>query len=136
MQDDGVGIEDVLVVDDNPADCRFIEEAFEASALDPEIHIRSTRDDAMEFLSQWRHGDGAPNLDLVLLDWNLSRTTGEEVLEAAKSGDNAIPVIVITGSHPNQSASDSSVDDADLVLEKPTDPETYINAVRSVLTSP
>lgn len=128
MQDDG-GVETILVVDDNPADVRFIEEAFQESALDPPIHTTSTRDEAIEFL----HDDGSPNPALVLLDWNLSRATGEEVLEAARSGDCHIPVIVMTGSSTATSTLGSTIEGTDLVFEKPTEPDGYINAVRSVL---
>lgn len=136
MQDEGEGVEDILVVDDNPADLRFIEEAFRKSALEPTIHTTTKRNDALEFLSRCRNVDGSPSPVLVLLDWNLSRSTGEEVLEAAKLGDRDTPVIVMTGSQSKTRALESTVEKADLVFEKPTEPDGYIKAVRSILNSP
>lgn len=130
--DDGGNV-DILVVDDNPGDLRFIEEAFQAAAIDSTIYTTNTNDEALEFLSRCGEDDGTPSPVLVLLDWNLSKTTGEEVLEAAKSGDCQIPVIVMTGSHPETSALESTIEKADMVIEKPTDPDEYIEHVHSLL---
>lgn len=133
MDGDVVEVGDVLVVDDNPGDLRLIEEAFQASALEPTIHTTNTREEALEFLSRCREDRGTPNPVLVLLDWNLSQTTGEEVLEAAKSGERCLPVIVMTGSLVETSALGSTVEKADLITEKPTDPSEYVERIRSVL---
>lgn len=133
MQHEGNGVGDILVVDDNPADHRFIEEAFQESTLDPTIHSTTTLNDALEFLSRCRHEDGLPSPVLILLDWNLSRSTGEEVLEAAKSGDRNIPVIVMTGSQPETTALEPTPESADLVIEKPTDPDEYVEHIHSLL---
>lgn len=69
---------------------------------------------------------------MVLLDQNLAQTTGKEVLEAAKSGEKDIQVIVMSGSQAETSCLKSTIEKADLVIEKPTDPEGYINSVCSV----
>jgi DNA-binding response OmpR family regulator len=135
MHNEGMGIADLLVVDDNPADLRFVEEAFRESALEPTIYTSSTReDDALRFLSRCDDDDHAPDPVLVLLDWNLSRSTGQAVLEAAKSGDSPTPVIVMTGGQVETSTGRAAIEGADLVIEKPTDPAGYVDAVRSVLS--
>lgn len=126
------GITDILVVDDNPGDRRFIEEAFKNSQLDPTLHKLKSRDEALNFLSQRGKHESAPEPDVILLDWNLSQTTGEEVLKAAKSDDSEIPVVVMTGSTPETSRVDSAFSQADLIIEKPTTPEGYIESIRSV----
>lgn len=136
MEGDGAEVEEILVVDDNPADRRFIEEAFRESAFDPTLHTTSTRDEALTFLTRCRDEDESPNPVLVLLDWNLSQTTGAEVLDTATSGDRSIPVIVMTGGPTETTALEPNLEKADLVIEKPTDPAEYIDAVRSVLTDP
>lgn len=133
MQDNSDSVDDILVVDDNPADRRFIQEAFQKSSLDPTIHTASTQDEALAFLSRWQNEDGSPNPALVLLDWNLAQTTGADVLEAAKSSAHDILVIVMTGSDPERSALEPPVEMADKVIKKPTDPADYIEYVQSVL---
>lgn len=131
--DDGVAdVEDILIVDDNRGDIRFIEEAFHTSALDPIIHPTTTSDDARDFLCQRGEYEGVPNPDVILLDWNLPQTTGEEVLHAAKSGETPIPVVVMTGSLAETRELQSTASKADLVIEKPTEPDGYIEAVHSL----
>jgi DNA-binding response OmpR family regulator len=135
MHNEGMGIADLLVVDDNPADLRFVEEAFRESALEPTIYTSSKREDALRFLSRCDDdNDDTPDPTLVLLDWNLSRSTGQAVLEAAKSSDSPTPVIVMTGGQVETSTGRAAIEGADLVIEKPTDPAGYVDAVRSVLS--
>lgn len=134
MEEDIVGVEDILVVDDNGGDIRFIEEAFQASARDPNIHPTTTSDEALDFLSRRGEYEGAPDPDVILLDWNLSETTGKEVLQAAKSGDTPIPVIVMSGSKAKIDELQTTASKADLFIEKPTEPDGYIEAVQSTLT--
>lgn len=98
MDGGGGEVENILVVDDNRGDIRFIEEAFHASAVDPTIHPTTTSDDGLDFPSRRGEYERAPIPNVILLDWNLPQTTGEEVLQAAKSGETPIPVIVMTGS--------------------------------------
>ena len=129
---DGDNVDNILVVDEHPGDIRFIEEAFRASALDPTIHTSTSSDEALQFLSDHGGDDGAVNLDVILLDWNLARTTGKEVLEAAKSVEEDIPVIVMTGSEAETSILESTIEKADLIIERPTKPDEYIDSVCSI----
>lgn len=124
-------VEDILIVDDNPGDIRLIEEAFKASPLDPTIHSVKTRDEALDLLCQRGDFEGVPRPDLVLLDWNLSQHTGKEVIEAAKSGDPAIPIVVMTGAKSGLPRMESSVPAADEYIEKQTDLQGYIDILRS-----
>lgn len=126
---------EILIVDDNPGDIRLIKEAFKASSFDPTIHTATTTDDALAFLSRKKGTADSPSPALVLLDWNLSQTTGEDVLDAAKSMESQIPVIVMSGSDPETPVLDSAIDRADLVVEKPTEPEEYVESVLSVITN-
>lgn len=130
-----VGIEDVeeiLLVDDNPGDIRLIEEAFRESPLDPSIHATRTRDEALDVLFRRGDHEETPRPDLVLLDWRLSQETGEEVVEAAKTGELEIPVVVMTGSKAGLGRIESAAQAADEYIEKKTDPEAYIDVLRSV----
>lgn len=94
------GVEVILIVEDNPGDIRLIEEAFRGSPLDSTIHTTKTRDAALDFLYQRGEYEDVRRPDLILLDWNLSQNTGEEVIREAKSVEPAVPVVVMTGSKP------------------------------------
>lgn len=125
--------EDVLIVEDNPADVRFIEEAFDASELDPTVHSVAASGEALDFVRQRGAYADAPALDAIFLDWHLSKTTGREVLEAAKDIEPPVPVVVMTGSKPELDSLEPSISEADRCIEKQTDPDAYIEIVRDVL---
>lgn len=91
------GVEVILIVEDNPGNIKLIEEAFRGSPLDS-IHTTKTRDAALDFLYQRGEYEDVRRPDLILLDWNLSQNTGEEVIRKAKSVEPAVPVVVMTGS--------------------------------------
>lgn len=123
--------EDILIVDDNPGDIRLIEEAFKASPLDPTLHTTQTCEEALEMLFQRGEHDGVPRPDLVLVDWNLSKQTGDEVIQAVNSVDSAIPAVVMTGSKTGLQRIESSSSGADEYIEKQADIQAYIDILRS-----
>lgn len=129
------GLEAVLVVDDNPADIRFIEEAFDASELEPTVHSTTTKGEALAVLAQRDEYADAPEVDATFLDWHLSKTTGEEVLDAAKAVDPPVPVVVMTGSKSERDHLESSLPEADRCIEKRTDPEAYVEIIRDLLAA-
>ena len=126
-------LRDLLVVDDNPADARFIEEALQQSRLDPDVHHVTTCGEVREFLARRGPYEGVPRPDMVLLDWHLAKTTAEEVLTTLEREYPTVSVIVMTGTQPESQVADSAVAGADAVIEKPTEPEEYIDAIRSVM---
>lgn len=132
MEDTSGGLENLLIVDDNPGDIRFIEEAVSMSQFDPTIHTVTTEEEALDFVYRRGDFDDAPIPDVVLLDWNLSKTNGKAVLEATRSIDTSISVIVMTGSQPTKGAEEVSCSEAAMYIEKPTDPEGYIQCLRSI----
>ena len=123
--------EDILIVEDNPGDIRLIEEAFKASPLDPTLHTAKTCEEALEILFQRGEYDGVPRPDLVLVDWNLSKQTGDEVIGTVNSVDSAIPVVVMTGSKQELQRVESAAPPADDYIEKQTDIQAYIDILRS-----
>lgn len=129
-QEDGY---DVLVVDDNPGDRRFIAEALRTSDLDLTVQTVKTRDEALDLLSRRGEYEDESEPAVVFLDWNLSRETGEEVLRIAKSVSSSISVVVITGSESQIENAQSTLSRADMYVEKPTDPSGYIELLRSLL---
>lgn len=128
------GVENLLLVDDNPADIRFVREAFRPSSIDLEIHSTTTRGEAIRFITGVGEYEDTPRPDVIFLDWHLSSETGEEVLEAAKSANPAIPVVVMTSSKAKSQALEESISGVEACIEKQTNPEEVVDLFRSSLT--
>lgn len=126
-------VDDLLIVNDNPADIRFIEEAFEQSPFHPAVHTTTTRNDALDFIRQRGDYEDAPIPDVIFLDWYLTRETGEEVLQMARSVTPAIPVVVMTSSEALMDTVERSISGVEACIEKPTDPETWVELFSSSL---
>ena len=126
------GETDLLVVEDNPPDRRLIEEVFGSSSLEVTVHGVSTSDAALDFIYQREKYADAPEPDLVFLDWKLEQTTGRDVLEALKSDQPHVPVVVLTGSKAALETDRSPTERADLLREKPTEPDEYVEILRSI----
>ncbi|WP_165875174.1 response regulator [Natrarchaeobius chitinivorans] len=129
------GVNDLLLVEDNPADSRFVEETVNNSSLDVTVHSVSTSAAGLDFIHQQGEYPDAPEPDLVFLDWNLRRTTGRDVLTVLKDDYSHIPVVILTGSKTKVGTDHLPSSKADLVREKPTDPDGYIKIIRSVAPS-
>ncbi len=95
----------MLVVEDNPADVVFLEEAIEASQSPTKLHVVGDGGEAMKFLRRQGKYGKAPRPDMVVLDLNLPILTGEEVLRlmAADAHLQSIPVAVLTTSTSERS---------------------------------
>lgn len=126
-------IQDLLVVEDNPGDTRLIEEAFENSQFDTTLHTVSTGEGALDFVNQRGEFTDAPLPDAVLLDWSLPKMDGEAVLSELKAEFPEILVVLMTGSDPRNEVVDSMEARADAYLTKPTEPDVYLEVVRSLL---
>lgn len=132
MKNEVEGMKHLLVIDDNPGDVRFIEEAFENSSLSPTIYSASTADEAIAFLKQPEEDSTVPVPDVVLLDWNLPKTTGEEVLDSIRTTHPDLPVVLMTNSEYKKEIVQSPEMQADLLKQKPTKPQEYIEIIRSL----
>src|SRR2546428_10484183 len=89
---------EILLVEDNPGDARLAEEALKDGNLNTNLNIVEDGVDAMAFLRQESEYAGAPRPDLILLDLNLPRKDGREVLAEVKQDPDLkrIPVVVLT----------------------------------------
>ncbi len=91
---------DILLIEDNPGDVLLIKEAFRTAQFKYNLHIAKDGDEALKMLEQQGIFDNFPKPDLILLDLNLPKIDGREVLEKLKSDMTLkdIPVIVLSGS--------------------------------------
>jgi CheY-like chemotaxis protein len=125
---------DVLLVEDDPGDVLLIEEAFADNKVRNRLHKVSDGVEALAFLR--REGDYAdvPQPDLVLLDLNLPRKDGREVLAEVKSDEalQQIPVVVLTTSKAEEDVLRSYKLHANAYVTKPVDFDRFIEVVRQI----
>jgi len=125
---------DVLLVDDDPADVILIQEAFEQYAVRNTLHVVADGEQALQFLRQEGRFSGVPRPGLVLLDLNLPRRNGLEVLAEmrADSGLAAIPVVILTTSRAPEDILSSYRLYASAYISKPTDYDEFTATIGSI----
>lgn len=125
---------DVLLVEDDEGDVLMTREAFEHHKLRNTLHVVSDGVEALEFLRrEGAHAD-APRPGLILLDLNLPRKDGRQVLEEIKSDETlrAIPVVVLTTSQAEEDILRSYDLHANAYVAKPVDFERFIDIIRQI----
>ena len=125
---------EVLLVEDDPGDVLMTREAFEDYKLRNQLHVVNDGADAMAFLRREGEYAEAPRPDLILLDLNLPRMDGREVLQAVKSDAElaSIPVVVLTTSEAEEDILRSYSLHANAYVTKPVDFERFIEVVRRI----
>ncbi len=125
---------DVLLVEDDPGDVLMTKEAFEDYKLSNMLHVVTDGAEAMDFLRRQGEHTDAPRPDLVLLDLNLPRMDGREVLQAIKSDPElaSIPVVILTTSEAEEDVLRSYSLHANAYVTKPVDFERFIQVVRQI----
>lgn len=125
---------DVLLVEDDPGDVLMTREAFEDNKVVNRLQVVSDGVSALTFLRKEGEFADAPTPDLVLLDLNLPRMDGREVLEAMKSDENlrSIPVVVLTTSEAEEDVVRSYSLHANAYVTKPVDFDRFIEVVRQI----
>lgn len=122
---------DVLLVEDNPGDVRLTQEAFRQGDVDCTLHVVDDGVEALDFCYQRGEYADAPRPDIVLLDLNLPRKDGREVLAALEEDPDLsrIPVVVLTSSAARADVRESYDQSANAYLTKPVDPEEFIRTI-------
>lgn len=125
---------DVLLVEDDPGDVLMTREAFEENKVANRLAVVSDGESAMAYLRKEGPYAEAPTPDLVLLDLNLPRMDGREVLAAMKGDDTlqSIPVVVLTTSEAEEDVLRSYALHANAYVTKPVDFERFIDVVRQI----
>lgn len=124
---------DILLVEDNPGDIRLTKEAFKEGQIHNTLHVVTDGIEALEFLHQRGDYADASEPDIVLLDLNLPRKDGDEVLAEMRDDPslNHIPVIVLTSSSAEEDVATSYELQANAFLTKPVDPSEFVEVVKS-----
>ncbi len=125
----------LLLVEDNPADVRLTIEALkEGGMVSNNLNVVHDGLEALAFLRKTGKFTNAPDVDLVLLDLNLPRKDGREVLAEVKSDDNLkrIPVVVMTISRAEEDILKSYNLHANCYVVKPLDFDKFIEVVKAI----
>lgn len=124
----------VLLIEDNPADVGLVEEAFNDGRLLFDLHVAEDGALALQFLHREGRFANAPRPDLILLDLNLPKKDGREVLEEIKEDSELrkIPVIVLTTSDDEADVHRAYGLHANCYLTKPVEVDEFLNKVRSI----
>jgi two-component system, chemotaxis family, response regulator Rcp1 len=133
MEDDGMPIE-VLLVEDSPGDVRLTQEAFRKYNKPVRLHLAADGMEAMAFLRREGIHANAPRPDLILLDLNLPKMDGRDVLASIKRDKDLkiIPTIILTTSDDEADILTSYKLQANCYLSKPVQLEEFESLVKSI----
>ena len=133
MDAGGVPIE-ILLVEDNPGDARLTREALRDAKVRNNLHVAPDGVEALAFLRRQGKYVTAPKPDLILLDLNLPKKDGREVLEEVKRDDQLqhIPIVILTTSQAERDIAESYRLRANAYVTKPVDLEQFLKVVQSI----
>jgi CheY-like chemotaxis protein len=125
---------DILLVEDNPGDVRLTQEALKDAKVANTLHVVVDGEQAMNFLRKKGIYADAVRPDLILLDLNLPRKDGREVLREIKGDEDLrrIPVVILTTSSAEEDVFRTYSDHANCYITKPISFDQFINVVRSI----
>jgi len=125
---------EILLVEDNPGDVLLTQEALRDDKLKVKLSVASDGEEAMDFLLKRNAHTNAPRPDLILLDLNLPRKDGREVLSEIKNDPHlkSIPVVILTTSQAEEDILKAYALNANCYIQKPIDLEQFIKVVRSI----
>jgi len=125
---------EVLLVEDSPGDVRLTQEAFKDATVTTRLHVVSDGVEAMDFVKREGAHANAPRPDLILLDLNLPKMDGREVLALIKEDADfkTIPVVVLTTSGAEEDILRTYRLHANCYLVKPVDLNGFLSVVKSI----
>src|ERR1700742_3338288 len=125
---------DVLLIEDDPGDELITREAFEHNKIKNTLHVAHDGEEGLDFLYRRGGFEGAPRPDLILLDLNLPKYDGRQLLERIKSDPDLchIPVVVLTTSSAEEDILRSYKLDRKSVVNKPVGFEQFANVIRQI----
>ena len=125
---------EILLVEDNPGDVRLTQEALKESKVINNLSVAEDGVEALAFLKREGKYADSPRPDLLLLDLNLPKKDGRELLEEIKADENLkrIPVVVLTTSKAEEDIIRMYDQHANCYITKPIDFDQFINVVKSI----
>jgi chemotaxis family two-component system response regulator Rcp1 len=125
---------EVLLVEDNPGDVRLTIEALKDGKVHNHLNVVGDGEEALAFLRRQGQYANAPRPDLILLDLNLPKKDGREVLMEIKQeeGLKQIPIVVLTTSTAEKDIFKTYELHANCYISKPVDFDQFINVVKSI----
>lgn len=125
---------EILLVEDNPVDVLMTQKALQEDCVYNNLHVVEDGEEAMDFLHRRGKYADAPLPDLVLLDLNLPKKSGREVLAEIKQDPELmhIPVVVLTTSQEERDVFFSYKLHANCFITKPMDMEEFVQAIKCV----
>jgi chemotaxis family two-component system response regulator Rcp1 len=129
-----VEVAEILLVEDNPGDVRLTLEASKENKMYNNISVAKDGVEALAFLRREGNYADAPRPDIIMLDLNLPRKDGREVLAEIKSDENLkrIPVIILTTSQAEEDILRAYGLNANCYITKPVDLDRFITVVKSI----
>jgi two-component system, chemotaxis family, response regulator Rcp1 len=123
----------ILLVEDSPSDVRLIREALKQAPLQVQVALARDGVEAMEYLRQSEVGL-VNRPDIILLDLNLPKKNGREVLAEVKAAPSLkqIPVLIMTSSKADEDVRQAYSLNANCYITKPENLQDYVNVVRSI----
>jgi len=125
---------DILLVEDNPGDVQLTKEALENCKMVNKLYVAEDGEEALDFLYKRGEYVNMPKPDLVILDLNLPKKDGREVLQIIKQDDTlkTIPVVVLTTSKAEEDVIKTYKLHANCYVTKPLDLDRFIEVVKSI----
>ncbi len=125
---------EILLVEDNPGDVRLTKEALKENRISNILRVVSDGEEAIQFLRRTGSQEDMSRPDLILLDLNLPKKDGREVLMDIKADPRlrSIPVVVLTTSEAEEDVAKAYDLHANCFVTKPVDLEKFISVVKSI----
>ena len=124
---------EILLVEDNPGDVELIEEALQSGRVLNRISVAEDGEAAVAFLNREKNYENAPRPDLIMLDLNLPKKSGFEVLAEVKGNPElaGVPVVILTTSKAERDIVKGYSLHANCFVSKPVDVEEFLSVVRA-----
>lgn len=124
----------ILLVEDNEADIRLTREGIKEAKIKNDLHVVRDGEEALQFLRKKGEYQDVPTPDLVLLDLNLPKKDGRQVLEEIKTDEQLkfIPVVVLTSSQAEKDILESYSLHANCYVTKPMGLNQFVEVIKSI----
>lgn len=125
---------EILLVEDNPADVRLVQEVFKEARIHNKMRVALDGDKALQILRREGEYARASSPDLIILDLNLPKKDGREVLKEIKEDENlkSIPVVILTTSNAEEDLIETYKNNANCYISKPVDLDNFIRVVKII----